>query len=278
MMGNTHAVIAMIPAILLFWKGHGGTSVKHGRFMIFALFSGLLIDFDFLSGMFQQLYTNNLPASFSEFYSIGRQAHPIFTHNFITFTIATIGFVIGLVMYRRKGSGPGSSTETSLNPGHEPGRHERGRGWMIPLVMVSSTVIPILFLQIPTRVGPWQVVNDGTWQYDLVLACIFLAGIVLSIFLNIRRPLYLIVFGLGIMLHILCDVIEYWVLLLGPFDPAWFSGDVPPMAILDLYDFDRNFLLGILFEGPPHVIFVVYVIWYINSGRKKISKRYPLLT
>ncbi|MBD3188651.1 hypothetical protein GF325_17615 [Candidatus Bathyarchaeota archaeon] len=255
MMGQTHAFVSMIPAVLIFWKIDGGRELNHGRFVLFAFFSGMLVDFDMLAGMLEQVYTGAIPGTFCEFFAIGRRTHPIFTHHFITFSIAAVAFIIGILFWTK--------TKRASNM-------KSKQAAVATIITICVTVIPTLLLRLPTRPSYWQVVDDATWRYNLAITTLFLSGLAVSVMVNIKRPLHLMVFGLGIMLHLSCDIIEYWVLILGPFDPAWLSSEEPARIILELYDFDRNLILGALFEAPPHLFFLGYIAWYSIKGRNMI--------
>ncbi len=269
MMGQTHAFIAMVPAVLMYWKVDGGISLNHGRFMLFALFSGLIIDLDFIAGMLQLVCTNSVPDSLSELINIGRQAHPFFTHHAFTFFVALACLVTGLLAFLHATH---VKQESGINT-----PFQRKWGWLATIALVASVALPILFLQIPTRDG-WLATNNHVWQQNITITIIILCGLGSAIILNFKRPAHLFILGAGIVLHLACDVIQYWVLVLGPFDPAWFTGEIPMMLSIALYN-DSDLLAGAIVEGPSHIFFLAYVVWYVINGRHLLmQKRNQILT
>ncbi|MHA1847179.1 MAG: hypothetical protein ACTSYS_06480 [Promethearchaeota archaeon] len=266
MMGPTHAFIAMIPAVILFWKNKESYHLFHGRFLLFALYCGLIPDLDYISGMLELVFTNNIPASFSQFLSIGRQNHPLFTHHVFTMAIGFIAVLIGVIAHYKFHHAHLEPKDIKIL------KEKRKKNKYIPLLMVVTVSIPLLFLRLGSySFSAGHVIDASLWNFNLTITLIFLSGLVFSIFLNLRRPLYLIVFGLGIYLHVLCDFIQYWIIVIGPFDPAWTSSAVPMYLGLGLYG-ESDIILGTFIEGPFIMFFIGYLFWYFFKGKSKIKR------
>ncbi|MHA1371851.1 MAG: hypothetical protein ACTSRA_19285, partial [Promethearchaeota archaeon] len=102
MMVNTHAFVSAAIAIILFWNLRKKLKIKHGRLIIYALYCGIIPDFDFASGMIELIYKGQIPPTIWEFISRGRQNHPIFTHHVFTFIVALTAFVLGMLVLSTK--------------------------------------------------------------------------------------------------------------------------------------------------------------------------------
>ncbi|MFX0100270.1 MAG: hypothetical protein ACFFCS_11865, partial [Candidatus Hodarchaeota archaeon] len=187
MMGSTHFIMGMILPVLLFWKTKEGRKLKHFKFLFFGMVSGVLVDFDFLAGMLELVYTNNIPSSFKEFYDIGRGAHPYFSHSYITLAIAVIASVIGLgasLFYFKRQMNPlGNAYHVKYSK-------------LIAILMIVTIILPLLLLRLGYRS------EASILQYNQALSIVFLVGLALMIVLNLKRPGYLLVFGTGILLHL----------------------------------------------------------------------------
>ena len=220
--------------------------------------AGMLIDFDFLSGFLELAFTNSIPSTLQDFVSEGRGNHPVFTHSMITLAIAAAAVVMGLVLLVRERArgdrpvaGPSAGNIRSAIP---------------TVITFAATVTPQLLLRLGSSHW-WRIDDPQLWSFNVSMTIVFLAGIGVGIVANVKRPAYLLVFGLGICLHLLCDMIQYFVLVLGPFDPAWAAGEAPSRIGLDLYS-DSDLLLGAAVEGPAYAFFVVYLVWYMVRGKK----------
>ncbi len=261
MLGTTHAFVAAVVAIFIYWRMPAADRPKHGRFLLFAMGVGLLVDFDFLSGFLELAFTGSIPPTLQEFVSEGRGNHPVFTHSMITLAIAAAAVVMGIVLLARSrahGAHPAAGTSVG-----------NFRSAVPTVITFAATVTPQLLLRLGSYHW-WGIDDPQLWSFNVSMAVVFLAGIGVGIAANMRRPAYLLVFGLGICLHLLCDVVQYFVLVLGPFDPAWAAGEVPLRIGLDLYS-DSNLLLGAVVEGPAYALVFAYLAWYLIEGRKRIK-------
>ncbi|MBN2153194.1 MAG: metal-dependent hydrolase [Candidatus Lokiarchaeota archaeon] len=261
MLAPTHAFVGAAVAVAVFWTMPAESRPNHGRFLAFALAAGMLVDFDFLSGFLELAVSGSIPPTLQEFVSQGRHNHPVFTHSMITLVIAAVAAGVGFCLLRRQGA-PGGRPATSPRTGHF-------RSAVPTITTFAATVTPQLLL----RLGSchwWGIDDPQLWSFNITMATIFLAGIGVGIAANVKRPAYMLVFGLGVCLHLLCDMIQYWVLVLGPFDPAWAAGEVPLRVGLDLYS-DSDILLGVAVEGPAYAFMLMYLVWYAVAGRKRIK-------
>ena len=261
MLAPTHAFVAALVAAIVFWKLPAADRPNHGRFLLFAMAAGMLVDFDFLSGFLELAFTGSIPPTLQEFISEGRGNHPVFTHSSITLAIAAAAVVIGIVLLARpraRGDRPAAGLST-----------ENGRSAIPTGITFAATVTPQLLLRLGSSHW-WGIDDPQLWSFNVSMAIVFLAGIGVGVVANVKRPSYLLVFGLGICLHLLCDMIQYFVLVLGPFDPAWVTGLPPPRIGLDLYS-DSDLLLGAAVECPVYALFIVYIVWYLVRGKRKIA-------
>ncbi|NMC04909.1 MAG: hypothetical protein GYA24_06845 [Candidatus Lokiarchaeota archaeon] len=261
MLATTHAFVSVAVAAILFWKMPCAERPNHGRFMLFTMAAGMLVDFDFLSGFLELALTNTIPPTLQQFISIGRQNHPVFTHSMITLAIAGITAAFGLLLLARRGAcrdRPAGITSTS------------GASQVIATgVTFAVTVTPQLLLRLDS--SHWWGIDDiQSWSFNVSMAIIFLAGIGIGMAANVNRPAHVLVLGTGICLHLLCDMVQYWVLVLGPFDPAWAAGMAPARVGLDLYS-DSDVLIGVIVEGPAHAFIIAYLAWFLAKGKKRIG-------
>nr|MDO8115288.1 hypothetical protein [Candidatus Sigynarchaeota archaeon] len=263
MLATTHAFIAILVAAILYWKAPPNLRPNHGRFMLYAMACGMLVDFDFLSGFLDLLFTNAIPLTLQQFINEGRQNHPIFTHHAITLGIALVAVAVGLAycVYLSV------AKKTSPLSTRRYGKHVIVAG----NVMLLVAIVPQLLLKTGSY-HFWGIDDAQRWTFNIAMVCIFMLGIVLSIIANVKRPAYVLVLGLGISLHFLCDFIQYWVVVLGPFDPAWAVSMEPLIVGLNLYS-DSDYVLGGIIEGPFNIFFIVYLVWYFTRGKKKIEGR-----
>jgi hypothetical protein len=218
----------------------------------------MLVDFDFLSGFLELAFTDSIPPTLQEFISEGRGNHPVFTHSMITLVIAAAAVVMGIVLLARLRA-RGDRPSAGSNAGSV-------RSAIPTMITFAAAVTPQLLLRLGSSHW-WGIDDPQLWSFNVSMAIAFLAGIGVGIAANVKRPAYLLVFGLGICLHLLCDMAQYFVLVLGPFDPAWAAGEVPLRIGLDLYS-DSDLLLGAAVEGPIYVFFAVYLMWYMVKGKK----------
>jgi hypothetical protein len=258
MLAPTHAFVAAAVAVIVFWMTPAANRPNHGRFLLFAMAAGMLVDFDFLSGFLELAFTGSIPTTLQQFISEGRQNHPVFTHSTITLGIAAAAGILGcilLVRLRARGDRPAG---------------ESGMGKRYPAIATAVTFAATVAPQLLLRLGSchwWGIDDPQLWSFNVAMTVVFLAGIGFGMAVNVKRPAYLLVFGLGICLHLLCDMIQYFVLVLGPFDPAWAVGVAPPRIGLDLYS-DSDMLLGAAVEGPAYAFVVAYLAWYLVNGKK----------
>jgi hypothetical protein len=258
MLATTHALVATVVAAIVFWKMPTADRPNHGRFMLFAMAAGMLVDFDFLSGFLELAFTGSIPQTLQQFILQGRGNHPVFTHSTITLGIAAVAAVVGLVLFARR--------YTRGNPLAANSGMRKSYPAIATAATFAATVTPQLLLRLGSSHW-WGIDDPQLWSFNISMVVVFLAGIGVGIMVNARRPAHLLVFGLGICLHLLCDMIQYFVLVLGPFDPAWAAVVAPLRVGLDLYS-DSDLLLGAAVEGPAYVFFVVYLVWYLVKRKK----------
>ncbi len=257
MLATTHAFVAAAVAIIIYWRMPAADRPNHWRFLLFAMAAGMLVDFDFLSGFLELAFTGSIPSTLQQFITEGRQNHPVFTHSTITLGIAAVAAVVGFILLARQHT-RGDRPTAGPNVGNV-------RIVLPTIVTFTATVTPQLLF----RLGSchwWGIDDPQLWSFNVSMTIVFLVGIGLGMAANLKRPAYLLVFGLGICLHLLCDVVQYFVLVLGPFDPAWAAGVAPARVGLDLYS-DSDLLLGAVVEGPAYALFFAYVVWYKVKGK-----------
>nr|MDO8088573.1 metal-dependent hydrolase [Candidatus Sigynarchaeum springense] len=261
MLAPTHAFVAAMVAAIAFWKMPAALRPNHGRFLLFAMAAGMLVDFDFLSGFLELAFSGSIPPTLQQYISEGRQNHPVFTHSTIALAIAAAATVLGLALLVRQRVPVSRSCPESTA--------SNVRSAIPTTITFAATVTPQLLL----RLGSchwWGIDDSQLWTFNVSMAVVFLAGIGIGIAANARRPVHLIVLGMGIALHLLCDMVQYFVLVLGPFDPAWAAGAAPPHIGLNLYS-DSDLVLGAVVEGPAYLVFIAYLVWYQVKGKKRIK-------
>ncbi len=261
MLAPTHAFVGAAVAVVVFWRMPAADRPNHGRFLLFAMAAGMLVDFDFLSGFLELALAGSIPPTLQEFVDQGRGNHPVFTHSMITLAIAAAAAVMGFVLLTRQraradrpAAGPDAGNVRSAIP---------------TAITFAATVTPQLLLRLGSSHW-WGIDDPQLWSFNVSMAIVFLAGIGVGVAANVKRPAYLLVLGLGICLHLLCDMVQYFVLVLGPFDPAWAIGEVPLRVGLELYS-DSDLLLGAAVEGPAYAFIVAYLAWYLARGKKRGS-------
>ncbi|MEX2715281.1 MAG: hypothetical protein Q6353_020040 [Candidatus Sigynarchaeum springense] len=262
MLATTHAFVAAIVAAIVFWKMPVALRPNHGRFLLFAMAAGMLVDFDFLSGFLELAFSGAIPPSLQQYILEGRQNHPVFTHSMITLGIAAVAAGIGFALLAR-------AWQRARKDNQVAGSGAGNLRSAVPTIITfAATVTPQLLLRLGSSHW-WGIDNLQLWNFNVSMAIVFLTGLIAGMAANVKRPAYLLVFGLGISLHLLCDMIQYFVLVLGPFDPAWMAGVSPLRVGLDLYS-DSDLVLGAIVEGPAIVFIVIYAVWFAVKGKRKI--------